>query len=172
MKHRIGHSNEDHGFAAFGQRFIVFGESSIFAEPGERAFDNPSFRQNHESTDCVTLDDLDESAMPPANPVHKLSGISLIGKNQSQSTKAGPQLLNDQSATVAVLNVGWMDYQCHDQTQRVYDQMPLAALDFLARVVPTIPPFSAVLTDWLSRMPTLGVGFLPAFVRTRARRRS
>jgi hypothetical protein len=80
--------------------------------------------------------------------------------------------LHYKTTAVAILNVGRMDDQCHDEAQRIDDQMPLAALYFLARVVAARPPFSAVLTDWLSRMPTLGVGFLPAFVRTRARSRS
>jgi hypothetical protein len=59
-----------------------------------------------------------------------------------------------------------MDNQRHDQTDGIDDQMTLAAKDFLARVVPAIPPFSAVFTDWLSMMPTLGLGLRPAFRRT------
>ena len=81
-------------------------------------------------------------------------------------------LLNDQSAAVAVLDIGWMNDQRHDQPERVDEDVALAPRYLLARVVATIPPFAAVLTDWLSRMPTLGVGFFPTFLRTRSRSRS
>jgi hypothetical protein len=81
-------------------------------------------------------------------------------------------LSDEQATAVAILNVRRVNHERYDQTQRVDDYMTLAAKDFLPRVVPAIPPFSAVFTDWLSMMPTLGVGLLPTLRRTWARRRS
>ena len=147
MPHPIGHGDEDHGLAVWGQTFVVLGESSVFAQPSEGAFDDPSFRQDDEPADGVAFDDLDEPPVPSANPVHELSGVSAIGKDQLHSTKARAKLLHDPPTAIAVLKVGRMDHQGHDQAQRVDDQMSLAALDLLARVVPAVPPFSAVLTD-------------------------
>jgi hypothetical protein len=47
------------------------------------------------------------------------------------------------------------------QTQRVYENMALLALDFLARIVAmridARPPFSALFTLWLSMMAAVGL---------------
>jgi hypothetical protein len=40
-----------------------------------------------------------------------------------------------------------MDHHREDQSQGVDDDMALAAVDLLARIVPTVPPFSVVFTD-------------------------
>ncbi len=42
---------------------------------------------------------------------------------------------------------------------RIYRDVALAALDFLARVVTPLPPFSAVLAVCESMIATLGVAF-------------
>src|ERR1019366_6634481 len=51
----------------------------------------------------------------------------------------------------------------HDHRQqvalRIYCDVPLAPLDFLARVVTAPPPFSAVLADCESIIATVGVAF-------------
>lgn len=100
----------------------------------------------------------------------QFSRIATVREDQFQSSESRPQLLDQQFAAVAVLNVGRMDSQCDDQPKGIDDQMALAAPYLLARVVPPRPPFSAVLTDWLSRMPTLGVGSLSALRRTFSRK--
>lgn len=60
-----------------------------------------------------------------------------------------------------ILNVGGMHDSCHDMTQRVGRDMPLATLDFFARVITTAAAVVAVLTDWLSIIPTEGVASCP-----------
>jgi hypothetical protein len=163
MDHQVDHGNEDHRLAALGQGLVVLGESAVLSEPGKGAFDDPSFGQHDEPMQQGTLDDLDNASVPAAGPVDEAPGIAAVGEDQLQTPKTCSQLPDQQFPTIAVLNVGRVHHQRHDQAEGVDDQMTLAPKDFLARVVPTIPPFSAVLTDWLSRIPTLGVGFLPAF---------
>jgi hypothetical protein len=56
----------------------------------------------------------------------------------------------------------------HDRQQvslRIYRDMPLAALDFLARIVTAPPPFSIVLADCESMMATVGKVFRPPALR-------
>ena len=118
---------------------------------------------------CGTLDDFNETTGPAARPVNKPTGIAAVSEDQSQTAQTTgivTQLLEEQFSTISVLYVGRMDNQRDNQANGVDDQMTLAAKDFLARIVPAIPPFSAVLTDWLSMMPTLGVGLRPACRRT------
>ena len=172
MNHQVDHSDLDHAFTALGQRLVVFGQSAVLAEPREGAFDDPSLRQHDESVQFRTFDDFHGAEEPAAGPVHKLSRIAAVGEDQLQSAKAPAQLPNNESATVAILNIGGMNDQRHDQPERVNEDVPFSPGYLLARVVTAIPPFSAVLIDWLSRMPTLGVGFLPTFLRTRVRSRS
>ena len=121
---------------------------------------------------AIAFYDLNDPAIPSGRPAHKTSGIPPVGKDQFQSPESSAQTFHQQHAAVAVLNVGGMNDQLDDQPQRVDQDMSLASLDFLARIISTVPPFSAVFTDWLSMMPAEGVGFFPAFRRSWARRRS
>jgi len=61
----------------------------------------------------------------------------------------------------------------HDNGQNeahgIDHDMAFAAGDLLAGIISTEPPFSVVLTLWLSMMAALGVRFLPAFCRTFSR---
>jgi len=172
MNHQIDHSNADHGLTAYGERFVVFGQSAVPTQPGERPFHNPSFGQNLKGVYGRALDDLNNPAIPPGRPIHEAPGIAAVGEDEFQSLESSSQAFHQQLAAIAVLDVGGVHDQGQDQAQRVDEQMPLAPPDFLARVVPPRPPFSAVLIDWLSMMPTEGVGFFPAFRRTWARSRS
>jgi hypothetical protein len=49
-----------------------------------------------------------------------------------------------------------VDGHREDQAEAVDEDVPLAAIDLLARVVALRPPFSVVLTDWLSMMAAEG----------------
>jgi hypothetical protein len=55
------------------------------------------------------------------------------------------------------------------QTQRIYQEMALLALDLLARIVAMRidegPPFSALFTLWLSIMAAVGLASRSAFSR-------
>jgi len=63
-------------------------------------------------------------------------------------------------ATVAILNVGAMHDGVHQQALRVDENVPLLALDLLARIVAVRvdarPPFSALFTLWLSMIAAVG----------------
>jgi hypothetical protein len=175
MNHQVDHCNANHRFTGFRERLVVFRQSTVFAEPREGPFNNPAFGQHFKAVRRSALHDLDGPAIPSDRPVDESAGITAVGEDQpqtSQPTGIVSQLLHQQLATIPILDIGRMHNQGHDQAQRVYDQMTLAAAYFLARVVATVPPFSAVLTDWLSRMPTEGVGCLPTLRRTRDRSRS
>jgi hypothetical protein len=65
-----------------------------------------------------------------------------------------------------------MNHYRQQQSQGVHYDMALAARDLLARIVASGPPFSVVLTVWLSMMAALGVGSLPSASRTLGRKAS
>ena len=169
MKHHIDHGNEDHRLTALRQRFIVFGKSAVLPKPRKCSFNDPSLGKDDELVRLRAFDDFDDPAVPANRPIHKLPGITAIGPNHFKAPPSRTQLLDQQLAAVTVLDVGRVNDQREDQAERVNNDMALAPLGFLARIVPSVAPFSAVLTDWLSMMPALGVGLRPSWHRTRRR---
>ena len=71
---------------------------------------------------------------------------------------------HDQRAAIAILNVGGMHDGVDQQALRVDENVPLLALDLLARVVTRPidrrPPFSALFTLWLSITAAVGLAAL------------
>ena len=76
---------------------------------------------------------------------------------------------HQQGATVAILNVGAMHDGVHQEALRIDEDMPLLPFDLLARIkamrVDAMPPFSADLTLWLSRIAAVGLAARPACSR-------
>jgi len=169
VKHHIDHGNADHGLTALRQRLIVFGKSAVLPKPCECSFNNPSLGEDDELVRLRAFDDLNDPAVPADRPIHKLPGITSIGPDHFKAPPSRTELMDQQFAAVTVLNVGRVNDQCEDQAERVHNDMALTPLDFLARVVPSVAPFSAVLTDWLSMIPALGVGLRPSSILTRRR---
>jgi hypothetical protein len=86
-----------------------------------------------------------------------------------QEGKRAEQRAHQQHATVAVLDVGRMDNGVQQQALRVYQDMALLAFDLLSRIkargVDRKPPFSALLTLWLSMIAAVGLASCPASSR-------
>ena len=87
--------------------------------------------------------------------------VASVGEQLLQErihTKQGRQ---QQDAAVAILNVGGMNDGMQQQTQRIYQNMALLALDLFARIIAMRidagPPFSALFTLWLSMMAAVGL---------------
>ncbi len=76
--------------------------------------------------------------------------IAAAGEELFQERKHPKQGRHDQNAAIAILNIGGMDDGVQEQAQCVYKNMPLLALDLLARIIAVRidagPPFSALLT--------------------------
>jgi hypothetical protein len=95
--------------------------------------------------------------------------VAAVGVEFQQEGKRAEQRAHQQHATVAVLDVGRMDDGVQQQALRVYQDMALLAFDLLsgikARRVDRKPPFSALLTLWLSMIAALGLASCPASSR-------
>lgn len=92
------------------------------------------------------------------NPLEKFPGISAIGPNEPDAQEAVAYPSEKQFGSISVLYVGCMDDYSNNQSECVYEQMPFATVDFLAGIISMEPPFSVVLTDWLSMIAALGSG--------------
>ena len=167
MNHKINHSNLNHRFTAVCQRLIVLAQTAVLTQPRESSFDHPSPRQNHKSLHTVTSFDNPQNPMTKIRyPINELAGIAAIGPDQRQTTEPTSQFTQNKFRAIAILNISGMNYHSHHQTQRIYHQMAFSARYLLSRVIAFIPPFEAVLTDWLSIIAALGQGSLPRWIRT------
>jgi hypothetical protein len=87
--------------------------------------------------------------------------IAAIGKQLLQERIHPEQSGKQQDAAVAILDIGRVNDGVEQQTQRIYEKVALLALDLLARIIAmridTRPPFSALLTLWLSMMAAVGL---------------
>ena len=168
MNHKINHSNLYHGFTAVCQRLIVLAQAAVFSQPRKSTFYHPSTWQNDKSLNVIApFNNLQNPMTKICRPINQFAGISAIGPDQHQATKATEQFRQNQFGAITILNIGRMDDHGHHQTQRIYHQMAFSARYFLARIITTIPPFEAVLIDWLSRIAALGLSSRPAWTRTR-----
>jgi len=86
--------------------------------------------------------------------------VAAIGVELQQKRIQAEQGCHHQHAAITVLQGGRMDDGVQDQTLRVYKEMALLAFDLLASVeavgIDTAPPFSALLTLWLSMTAAVG----------------
>lgn len=171
MKHQINHSKINHRFTTGGQCFIVFAQPPILAKPRKRPLNNPTPRKHNKTVDIITsLNNLHYPLAGRGTPVNQLASVTTVCPNQRQPRKQIPQFFQNQFGPVTILNTGRMYDYCKHQTERIYDQMPFSPAYFLAGVITTFPPFSAVLTDWLSIIAAEGHTCLPASIRTCSRR--
>jgi len=87
--------------------------------------------------------------------------IAGVGKQLFQERIHPEQGSKQQDAAVTILDIGGMNDGVEQQAQRVYENMALLALDLLARIIAMRidpePPFSALLTLWLSMMAAVGL---------------
>jgi hypothetical protein len=71
------------------------------------------------------------------------------------------QRRHHQNHAIAVLDIGGMHDGVHEQALSVDQDVPLLTLDFLAAIearrIDAAPPFSALLTLWLSMMAAVGL---------------
>jgi hypothetical protein len=100
----------------------------------------------------------------------ELSCVSSIGPDELKSAESFAQAFEDQFSAVAVLHGGFVDDDGDNQAECVDDNVAFSPVDLLARVISAKPPFSVVLTDWLSMMAALGVGLRPQARRTCSRK--
>ncbi len=140
----------------------VLGQSAAAVEPGDGAFDDPALRQYGEAMQFVALDHLND---PVTGAGRDLRGfgplVTGVGVDSRDERKPGPRtLVENKRRTVAVLDIGGVNRGTQQQTKRVYENMPLLALDLFSgivtmRITPD-PPFSALLTLWLSMIAAVG----------------
>src|SRR4051794_816029 len=160
-----GQDNE--GGQGLGEVLEVLGETPVSSEPGKGTLNHPPARQHDKTLHVVApLDDLHAQHRPLCHCSFNLPGVvAAIGPDQFEPREAAAYLVEDQPGPVAVLDRGGVDNDPHRQPFAIDQGVDLAPLDLLTSVVthlvvPTAP-FSADLTDWLSRTAAEGLARRP-----------
>ena len=150
----------------------ILGEPSAAVEPSNGAFDDPSLGQHCKSFDLIgALDDVGFEMGQDFREclLEMRSLVGGIGKELLQERIHSEQGGKQQNAAVTILNIGGMNDGMEQQTQRVYENMALLALDLFARIIAMRidagPPFSALFTLWLSMMAAVGLASRSPFSR-------
>ena len=153
------------------QTLPILGEASAAVEPADGPLDNPAFGQHDEPVEVGALDDLQvDLATNGLQPVLELrSLVTAVGIKLQQERVQPEQGSHQQHTAVAILDIRGMDDRLHQQALRVDQDVSLLALDLLARIEPwridRAPPFSALLTLWLSMIAAVGLASRPAVSR-------
>ena len=74
-------------------------------------------------------------------------------------------LLQQIPGTVGVLNIGGMNDDAEQEAGGIDRDMALATLDLLGGIVAARPPFSVVLTLWVSMITAVGLASRPSVSR-------
>ncbi len=133
--HEFDHCDLDEGFCGFPVAFKIPCHAPICGDPGEGAFDNPAFGKHLETLGgIVTTNNLD---VPWRSHLHPLPGIAAI---HVQEWKTRGQAIKQSPCAVAFLNARRMHIASEQQTQRIVENLALAALHFLAGIAARIRP--------------------------------
>ena len=93
-----------------------------------------------------------------------------VGEDALDEGEQATGSTQQQISAVAILHRGRMDHDVQEQAQRIDENVPLAARDLLARVVPLridrAPPLCAALALWLSMTAAEGLASRPSLSRT------
>src|SRR5262249_29796035 len=111
---------------------------SAAVEPSKGAFDDPTPWKHHESFRPIgALDDFSfELWQDPRQGLLKVRPlVATIGKELFQERVHPEKGRKKQDAAIAILDIGRMNDGVQQQTQRVYENMALLALDLFARVI-------------------------------------
>src|SRR6266436_7856954 len=168
-----GETQERQGLSV--EALPILGQAAAAVEPRNGALNDPAFRQDHKFTDPIgTFDDFNvEMRQNFCNCFRKFRPfISAVDEQRLQKWKHAEQCRHDESAAIAILDIGRMNNGVEQQAYCVDKNVPLLALDLLARIVPVRinarPPFSALFTLWLSMMAAVGLAFRCARSRHRS----
>ena len=136
-------------------------------------FDDPSLGQHHELARVGVPHDVNvHRTADPGQPVLELPPlVAGVGVKLHQKRIHSEQGRHEQHPAVTILDIGRVYDGLHQQALGVDEDVPLFAVDLLAaieaRPINPRPPFSALLTLWLSMIATVGLTSRSACSRQR-----
>ena len=144
-------TRDNPGLAGFREFLVVFAEPPTPAQPGQCALHHPPAGQHLELMAVrVPAHHLQQPSAGRPNPPHQPAPIGCVSPDDLEPWEPSQQFGQHQSRTVPVLDVGGMNDHRQEQPSGVHYDVALASRHLFAGVIAARPPFSVVLTDWLS----------------------
>jgi len=126
----------DEGGDGSGVALEVARQTTVAADPCDRALDDPSLGQDDEVVRIAALDDLQGPTTGIGDDLLHLRplipGISKDAFDEGKQTARRPQHL---ASTIAILHVGGVDDHAQQQAERIDEDVALASRDLLACIV-------------------------------------
>ena len=151
--------------------FVIASKATTAADPGQRPLNNPSLREDDKPVPVAAAHDLEfPGASSGADGLHLAALVARIRDDALEKGKAPARLPQQRFGAIPVLHAGRMNANREEQTQRVGQDVALAAKHLLARViagrVERGPPLTAPFALWLSMIAVVGLASRPAVSRT------
>lgn len=133
---------------------IISDKAAASGQPSQRPLDTPPLRSHDEAR--VGLRALDHAKLPLSDVTHRFGDmptlVAAIDKDDlNEREEHAGSFIQDEQGAVSILDIGWMNDNGQQETEGIYQDMILDALDFLAGVIADRvrmdPPFSADRTD-------------------------
>src|SRR3954469_23961713 len=157
-----------------GRLLVVPRQPAPPAEPGERPLRHPAPGEEDEAGAArEPAHDDQRQAEQEAGEQGREPVVGPVGEHRLQPRVEPLQAPEEIADPVRVLDVGGVDDDAEQQTRGVDRDVPLPAPDLLGRVPPVQPaagrrtgsaarpPFSVVLTLWVSMIAAVGLGSRP-----------
>jgi hypothetical protein len=173
------HRQVDKCLAGAGQVFVVFGQPSVPAQPGECPLHYPSLGLHFEPFGSwFSVDYVHRPCVDVADPFQPQPSVRLVSVDHQQTRHRKCSPPKQRLGTFLIRDTSRMHDHHQQQSQCVHQNVAFSPFDLLASVIPNrtcylvAPPFSAPFTDWLSTIATLGSGSWHSSMRILRRRRS
>src|SRR5689334_7701061 len=152
----MGNGQINQAFRALGSLFIILAQATKTVEPAEGTLNNAAFGLNDKSSLLSTVGDLSfnrKQALTPTQQSRRV--VAAIEQEQAQALPQG-QPSEQPFGRDFVLLIRRMHQHPQQPALGVHRYLSFAAFLTLVRVKTYRPLFSAVCTDWLSIITTLG----------------
>ena len=167
VEHQTDHGEGDHRFGDLRQLLVVLGQAAPSAEPAERSFNDPSAGEHDEAGGPGDTADNDQrQAKEEASDQDGDPVIDAVGEHDLEPAVEVLDLLQQIPGAVSILNISGVDDDTEQETRGIDPDMALAAFDLLGGIVAARPPFSVVLTLWVSMMTAVGLASRPSVSRS------
>src|SRR5262249_16578032 len=127
-------------FARCGVALGVLAVPAVSSEPTERSLDDPTLREHNKPFYlCRSQHSLQQPAKSAFDALGQVvSAVRTIGKDHFQSVEPrfeSAENSEDKHGSIVVLDIGRMDNEGEHQAKRVNNDMALASVNLLARIV-------------------------------------
>src|SRR5215510_13322551 len=144
LEHEVQGTDLQHRFACIRTTLIVFAVATTPTQPGEGAFDHPTFGQQHEA---FAFRRASHHFQTPgafgfcgAPVVERMIMVLVIGPYHFQTWVGGsPQVLQNLGGGDRVIDSGTAHKEDQQQPQRIDTDVAFSSGDFLAAVIPSLP---------------------------------